>query len=273
MLDRRVCLAAIALMFALTARSHAQLVFYTTLDKYEHPKDRWERWSKTKVGDFIEFSDGNRVFERFEAIEVGDREMTIRTTYFEYLRELKQRDIKHVFAPEQPVLDVPTSVADDKPKLGGKEFAAKKEIYLGFEGKLVREVWYSDELPFDGLLMFAQHTQGALISKRIVASFKKGDIVFGKPDDKAFNVAGNRPQPAAKPEASPMPAAEEQPVAKEVRVWTSANGKDKLEAELVRTTTTTVVLKRTSDGKEFTLRHTQLSKDDRELLKKLAKQK
>jgi hypothetical protein len=265
----------LGLLFSLCAASaHAQLMFQSSLDKYEHPKSEWETWSKTRPGDYIEYSDGTKVFARFEAIEVGEEVMKIRTTtYNELTRKHDTREIKHVFDQADRKFGLPTSMTDDKLKVGDQEFTAKKEQYLGIDKKPVKEVWFSESLPFDGLLKYQQYLQGAPSAERIVARFKKGSVTFGKAEEKPAEVATPKPKPETKPAPKPAVDDDPPPAANVARVWTSSNGKDKLNAKLIRTTTTTVVLQRTSDGQEVTLRLSQLSKEDRDYLQSLKRRK
>jgi hypothetical protein len=265
----RRLIVAVALFFTFASNSDAQIVFQVTLDEYQYLKGDWDRWSQTKVGDFVEYSDDEQVMERFEAIAVGDRELTIRTTtYLPYLKKTEQRTIKHRFNLDEAVLGTPDRVTEDKVELGKREFPAKKETYLGFEGRIVKEVWYSDMLPFDGLLQLKQDKPGAGIhAKRIVTSYRMGDVVFGKPDDKTFPRLGDKEPAAPSPTPDPADPSAETDGANAIRVWTSANGKSKVEAELIRATASSIVLKRTSDGKELTIRPSQLSKEDREFLR------
>jgi hypothetical protein len=173
-------LAALAIVTLICSAAHAQLMFQTTFDKYEHPKSHWEQWSTTKAGDYIEYTDGKKTLFRFEAVEVGDKTMKIRTTaYNDLLPKPEVRDIVHVFTQDDPKFGLPTSVADDKLKLGDKEFAAKKEEFLGFDRKPIKEVWFSDAAPFDGMLKYQQYQLGKVGEARLAARFKKGDVVFG----------------------------------------------------------------------------------------------
>jgi hypothetical protein len=270
-MPRAALLVALAISLAAASAAEAQLIFQNTLDKYEHPKSEWETWSKTKPGDFVEYSDGMKVFARFEAIEVGDNVMKIRaTTRNDLTKNSDSRDITHVFNQEDRKFGLPTSATDDKLKLGDREFAARKEQWLGIDKKPVKEVWFSEALPFDGMLKYQQYLQGAPSAERVVSSFKKGSVVFGKPEEKPAEVATPKPQPETKPEPKPTVEDDDPPATgNAARVWTSADGKQKLEAKLVRSTSTTVVLQRTSDGKEVTLRLSQLSKADREYLQGL----
>jgi hypothetical protein len=276
---KRFLLIAVCLAGALVAtQAHAQLMFHTTFDQYEHPKSQWQRWAKTKPGDFIEFSDGMKVFARFEAVEVGDHVMKIRTTVWnELLPKPEQRDIRHVFNQEEPKFGLPTSVSDDKLKLGDQEFATRKEQFLGFDKQPVKEVWFSDDAPFDGLLKYQQYTLGKASAERVAARFRKGDVTFGKadPDPKPAPAEDPKPkpkptQPAPPPSTTPDPPA---PADDAVRTWTSADGKQTIEAEFVRATATGVVLKRKSDGKTFNLTLKQLSQADRDYVKELRKSK
>jgi hypothetical protein len=269
-MPRATLLLGLLSLFTASA-AHAQLMFQSSLDKYEHPQSEWETWSKTKPGDYIEYNDGTKVFVRFEAVEVGENAMKIRTTtYNELTKKHDTRDIKHVFDQADRKFGLPTSVTDDKLKVGDQEFAAKKEQYLGIDKKPVKEVWFSESLPFDGMLKYQQYLQGAPSAERVVARFKKGSATFGKAEEKPAETATTKPKPATKPmPREPMVDDDPPPTGNAPRVWTSANGKDKLEAKLVRTTSTTVVLQRTGDGKEVTLRLSQLSKEDREYLQGL----
>lgn len=175
-----ICLViGLALIGANEAR--AQLMFDTTFDKYEHPKSDWDRWSSTKVGDYIEYSDGKKVFARFEAIKVGDHEMTIRTiTHDELSSRPSQRDIKHVFDQADRSFGKPTSVTDDELKLNDSAFATRREEFQSFDKQPIKQVWYSDAAPFDGMLKYQQYVQGKPSAERIAAKFRKGDKVFGK---------------------------------------------------------------------------------------------
>jgi hypothetical protein len=260
------------LLCCAASTAEAQLMFQTTLDQYEHPKSQWERWSQTKVGDYIEYTDGKSLLFRFEAVEVGDHEMKIRTTSWDgFQKQPQKRDIKHVFNQGEPKFGLPNSVSDDKLKLDDKEFDAQKEQFIGIDKKPVKEVWFSEAAPFDGMLKYQQYVQGAATAERLAGRFKKGSAVFGKPDEKTAEPVAEQRKPGPKLDPKPVPAADPPVANKDARTWTSANGKEKIEAKLVRTTSTTVVLQRASDGKEVTLRLNQLSKEDREYLKELAK--
>lgn len=257
-----------------TSHADAQLMFDTTFEQYEHPKSDWERWAKTKPGDFIEYSDGTKVFARFEAIEVSDHAMKVRTTTFnEFQSRPDQRDIRHLFNQDEPAFGKPTSVTDDKLQLGETEFAAKRWEYLGPDKARIKEVWYSDDAPFDGMLKYQQYTLGKPSAERIITRFRKGQTSFGKVDEPAAVPAQETPKPLT-PQPAPIPKTEVDPPAAAdptFRTWTSADGKQTIEAEIIRVTATSVVLKRKEDGKTFNLALKQLSQADRDYLKELRK--
>lgn len=275
---QRFLFATLLLSSALVSTADAQLMFNTTFDKYEYSKGEWESWSTTKPGDFVEYSDGTRVFVRFEALEVGDHSIKLRMTHNDGFRPKPEvREILHVFTKDEPSIAKPTSVTDDKLKLGDTEFAAKRWDYQA-GGQLIKEVWYSDDVPFDGMLKYQQYTLGQPSAERVVARFRKGEKTFGKVDDAPapMTTETRTPEPPSATSTPDKPMETEKPEAPAAsddgtRTWTSADGKQTIEATIVRTTPTGVVLKRKGDGKVFNLALKQLSQADRDYLKELRK--
>lgn len=271
-----VLFGAIVCSLFTTGTATAQLFFHTTFDQYEHPKSHWERWAQTKPGDFVEYSDGERVFARFEALEVGDHTMKIRTTTWNPLLPRPEvREIRHLFQQDEPKFGMPTSTTDDKLKLEDREFEARKQEFLAFDKQLVKEVWYSDAVPFDGTLKYQQYTLGKPSGERFVARFRKGESTFGKVDEPAAVVTKEpTKEEPPKPDAPLVPKPDTDPAPMDdgkFRTWTSADGKQTIEAEIVRTTPTGVVLKLKADGKVLNLALKQLSQADRDYLKELRK--
>lgn len=284
-MQRTILVALFLALVAYTAPAHAQLFFQTTFDQYEHPKSEWERWSKCQPGDFVEYSDTTKVFARLEVMEVGDQVVKVRTST---LNDLTGRpivkEIRHLFGQDEPTFGLPTSKTDDKLKLGETEFTAQRHNFDGPDGKPIKQVWYSDEVPLDGMLKYLQYTHGEPSAQRYVARYRFGEKTFGPTDDKPTPFAekpANNPANPASPMPTTTPAGDDPAPATDdpavpaadskLRTWTSADGKQTIEAELVRLTATGVVLKRADDDKTFSLTLRQLSAADRAYLQELRK--
>ena len=173
-------------LFLQATTAHAQLMFDTNLDTYLHPKSEWERWSSTKAGDFVEFSEGQRVFARFEAVNVGDHEMSVRTTTFQHhpnhlghIPSPSTKVIKHVFKLADRKSVQPTKVTDDALKLGDQEISTKLEEFA-YQKRVVKKIWRSDAAPFDGMLKYQPYSIGKPGDARVVTKFKKGEKAFGE---------------------------------------------------------------------------------------------
>ncbi|QDU30740.1 hypothetical protein ETAA8_58880 [Anatilimnocola aggregata] len=176
----------VAALFLQATTGHAQTLFDQTLNTCLHPKSEWERWSSTKAGDFVEFSDETRLCLRFEAVNVGDHELSVQTkTYHHHPNHLGHipgpslNVIKHVFKLAERKSVKPTKVTDDTLKLGNREFSTKLEEFI-YQKRTVKKFWFSEAAPFDGILQHQQYVLGKVGQTYVATRFKKGDTTFGK---------------------------------------------------------------------------------------------
>lgn len=261
----------IGLLLSAVPAAFGQLMFETTFDQYEHLQSDWDRWSKMKVGDFVEYSDLElgTVVVRFRVTKIGEREVTLLTETFPAPGFSEKREIRHVFHKDSVFEVKPQATFAGKVTLGEKEFTAERREFLAPDKSPIKYVWYSDTAPFDGMVKYEQFTLGKPSGGRVVSRFKFGETQVGKPlEDAPPKVATAPPRdtPREPPPSEPAVDGDADPT-KSPRKWTSVDGKMTLEATLVKATATTVTLKRKDNGQPLQLNVTRLSKEDREFLR------
>jgi len=296
---------ALACLFSVCqADARGQMMFQTSLKTYNHLKTEWPQWSKSKPGDFVVIgSPGSETSNRFEVLETGDHMMKVAYTQT-ISGKANRREITYLFNKDKLFQAQPGAKTPDTITVAGKEFECTRWDYMHpfKKTEFIKQVWYSDAAPFDGMVKWLQYTPGKPNSVREILSMGSGAASTPAAGDIAAAPApvpaGTTPatdepttdEPTDEPTTpSPMPAGSDpgdplagsdpmpakparQPPKEDprtaIRTWTSANGQFKIEAAMTKFIAGTVYLKRADSDTIIKVPAASLSEADQKFIRR-----
>ena len=265
-----------ALLVADPRIAAAQLLFQNSLDEYKQPKSEWKKWAKTEVGDYIEYRivGKDEATNRFELIEKGDHTLLIRSIRpnpFGGERPPVVKEHRHVFV-DDAFVPKRGEFSQESLEFGGEEVPATKEVYFNpINKQTIKQVWFIEDAPFDGMVKYEQF-RGGKLDLVYVAEYGNRNTP-PQPRDTASatppvtDITGE-PMPT-----EPMPAEPETEEEAAVRKWTSRDGKFTVMASLVKYEKGRVHLKLEGKDQVIPVPLLKLSREDQQHVRQLEKQR